>query len=126
MSLFSISRKTKSDFRFYGGNFQRNSTFIPRTGAKVSTTTLSLRELLFTLTMSTGKKSRTLQSAYVSFSVLQNAHISCETNRNYIKTNFNLSYGLIRGLILFEDRPKQYLSTSAKRDCVTFNTRPRL
>ena len=36
--------------------FQRNSTFIPRTGAKVSTTSLSLRAYLFTFTMSTGKK----------------------------------------------------------------------
>ena len=35
--------------------FQRNSTFIPRTGAKVSTS-LSLRAYLFTVTMSTGKK----------------------------------------------------------------------
>ena len=36
--------------------FQRNSTFIPRTGAKVSTTSLSLRAYLFTFTMSAGKK----------------------------------------------------------------------
>lgn len=35
--------------------FQRNSTFIPRTGAKVSTTSLSLRAYL-TFTMSAGKK----------------------------------------------------------------------
>ena len=40
MSLSSISRKTKSDFRFYGGNFSKENLFT----------------YLFTFTMSAGKK----------------------------------------------------------------------
>ena len=74
--------------------FQRNSTFIPRTGTKVSTTTLPLRAYLFTFTMSTGKKITYVAISLRVMKCSSNAHISCETNRNYINTNFNVSYRL--------------------------------
>ena len=56
MSLFSSVEKLKAISDFMVAIFQRNSTFIQRTGAKVSTTSLSLRAYLFTFTMCTGKK----------------------------------------------------------------------
>ena len=58
MSLFSSVEKLKAISDFLVAIFQRNSTFIPRTGAKVSTTSLSLSVYLylFTFTMCTGKK----------------------------------------------------------------------